>query len=399
MTTYVYKAKKNTAETVSGQIKAKTEDEAIDLINQLGLLPISIEQQQMEIDLGTPRKIRSKELYLFSRQLSNLLKSGVSLLRALAIIEEQTSNKYFQKVIYHIGANIKNGQSFSDSLESFSHIFSTLYVTMIRAGEESGRLQEMLLNIATYQKKQARIMQKVRNALTYPCIMATLGVGTVYFMLTFVLPRMTKLFVNIGSELPLPTKILLAISGFFSKTWLGVIVCVALSILFIKKWRETERGKFLLARLALSVPIFKDVIIKTELARFCSTFEMLLKSGINAIRALQISIPVLKNEIIKEGLSKCRDSLIQGGSLGVSIKKNKDLPAMMGHLISVGEESGNLEEVLQEIADTYEQETAEQVKLMTTLLEPIMILAIGLVVGLIVFAMLLPIFEIDVLAR
>jgi len=399
MTTFLYRAKNNTADTVSGQISAHTEEEAIDLINQLGLLPVSIEQQK-DGKVSTEQKIqkvKSKELFVFSRQLANLLRSGVALLKSLTIIEEQTNNPYFRNVISNIRWGIKEGKTFAESLAAFPNIFSSLYVTLVNAGEESGNLQEMLVNVAEYQRRQEKIIGKVRTALAYPLLMAVVGAGTVYFILTFVIPKMGGLFENIGGNLPLPTVILLSISNILGKAGIFILAILIGVVFFGKRWIKTEQGKMAISRMSLRLPIFGEIILKTELARFSRTLVLLLRSGVNILKALSTATPTLNNELIKGQLEKCRGDLETGGSFGESLQESDEIPKMMGHLISVGEESGNLNDVLTEIADTYEQESNESIKLITTLLEPIMILAVGLVVGFIVFAMLLPIFQIDVL--
>jgi len=402
MTTYAYKAKKGTAETVVGQITAETEDEAIDLISQLGLLPVSLQAEDADgsvVDIGRPKKVGIKELYVFSQQLANLLKSGVTLLKSLTIIEQQTQHAYFKKVITRIAWSVKNGKSFSDSMAEFPRIFSPLYISMAHAGEESGNLQEMLRNVSIYQKKQDEVISRVRMALVYPLFMGGVGVVTVYFILTFVLPRMAPLFDSLGTDLPLPTLIMLNISAFLTKGWWILLIAIVGLSLSLYRWQQSQAGKRVISRMLIHLPLMGPIILKTELARFARSFVLLLKSGISIVNSLQIAIPILGNELIKNYLLKCKEDLISGGSLGESIQQFEEIPSMMGHLISVGEESGNLNEVLTELANTYEQEADEKIKLMTTLFEPIMILLIGIIIGFIVFAMLLPIFQMDALVQ
>ena len=402
MTTFVYKAKKSNAETVSGQITAQSQEEAIELINQLGFLPISVQPQTDEgpaVDLAQPRKVKSKTIYLFSRQLANLLKSGVSILRALAIIEEQTQDRYFRRVIANIRWGIKNGKSLSECLSLFPHIFSNLYVAMIHAGEESSNLQKMFVSISQYQRRQEEILSKVRTAMAYPIFMGVMGLATVYFILTFVLPKMSGLFESLGDTIPLPTLMLLGLSRFLHEAGIWIFLFILIVAFSFMQWLHTRKGSFISSQFLLKLPLFGEIILKTELARFCRTLVLLSRSGASIVKALQITIPMLSNDLLKLHLEKCKEDLMAGGLLGESIKESGQIPAMMGHLISVGEESGNLDEVLEEIAETYEAETDEKIKLMTTLLEPMMILAVGLIIGFIVFAMLLPIFEINVLAK
>ncbi|MBF0523195.1 MAG: type II secretion system F family protein [Candidatus Omnitrophica bacterium] len=402
MATFIYKAKKGTTETVTGQITARNQDEAIELINQLGLLPISVTSQSDNDIVADPqivRKIKRKEIYIFNRQLANLLKSGVSLLKALTIIEEQTPNPILKKVIGAINDGITNGRSFSECLSDYPLLFPPLYVTMITAGEEGSHLQEVLLKIADYQFKQEQMRSKVTTALAYPLFMGVMGILSMYFILAFVLPKMTGLFESLGSSLPLITVWLINVSRVFSKYGWAVLVTMAFLGISFWRWQKSPSGRLALSRAVLSMPLFGEILLKSELSRFCRTIVLLLKGGVSLVSALKITIPMMSNESIKINLSKCRDSLLLGGSFGEEIKKAKEIPPLMGHLISVGEESGNLEGILGEIADTYEEETDEKIKILTTLLEPTMILVVGLGIGFIVFAILLPIFQIDVLAR
>jgi len=402
MGTYIYKAKKGTTETVTGQITARNEDEAVDLIHQLGFLPISITPQSFDkiiVNSQNLRKIKKKEIYFFNRQLSNLLKSGVSLLKALTIVEEQTPNLLFKKVINSLSEGITNGRSFSECLSLYPTLFSPLYIAMVTAGEESSHLQEILQKTAEYQSQQQQIQSKVATALAYPLFMGVMGLLSVYFIMVFVLPKMFGLFESLGDSLPLLTRWLMAISNILSQRGWIIFIGIFGIISLLWQWQKTPSGRLYLSRRALSLPIFGEVLLKTELSRFCRTIVLLLKGGVSIVNALKITIPMMSQESIKISLLNCRDSLLLGGSLGEEIKKIKEIPSLMGHLISVGEESGNIEDVLEEIANTYEQETDEKIKIMTTLLEPAMILVVGLAIGVVVFAILLPIFQMDVLAR
>lgn len=399
MATYTYKAKRENAETVTGEVSAQSHEEAVDIIHQLGLLPVtvSVQKDQDLTDLGKPSKIRIKELFIFSRQLASLIQSGIPILRALNIVSDQTQNKYFQKVIRRMAIQVRNGKSFSQALSSYEDIFSPLFVAMVQAGEESGRLQNMLLSVAAHLKRQDEIIAKIRTSLTYPILMGIVGVGTIFFIMVFVIPKMSNLFTSIGDSLPLPTVILLQISTAFSKVGLWVLIGVLAVLGGVQKWAKSQNGKLYIGRAVLGMPYIGEIYLKSELARFCRTLVLVMQSGVSLIRALDVSIPILSNEVIKKRLSLCRINLTAGGSLGESVKESKEIPSMMADLIAIGEESGNLEEVLTEVAESYEQDTEELTKVMTTLFEPLMILFMGLIIGFIVFAMLLPIFQIDAL--
>ncbi|HLF19099.1 MAG TPA: type II secretion system F family protein [Candidatus Omnitrophota bacterium] len=402
MATYIYRAKKSTAETVTGTVKAQSQDEAIDLINQLGLLPISVKPQEEREESGAisrTRTVSSKERYIFTKQLANLLKSGVTILRALAIIGEQTHNRFLRRVIEHIGHQIKNGKSLSQALSVYPNLFSSLYVTMVAAGEESGNLQSMLVSVAEYQFREEEIRSKVRMAVAYPILMLIVGGATIYFMLSFVLPKMSGLFANMGEQLPLPTQILLGVSKAINQWGLFGILAAVVGVFVVLQWAKSAYGKRVLSQFILGIPLIGDILLKTELARFCRTLVLLNQGGISLVHSLHIAIPILENEVVKNHLIRCKEALLAGGSFGETLKKSSQIPTMMGYMISVGEESGSLDEVLIELAVSFEGETNERIKVMTTLLEPVLILAIGVIVGFIVFAMLLPIFQLDIMSQ
>ncbi len=404
MATFHYKAKRKDAQTVLGQIEAQNKDEAVEKINQMGLIAVFIQEgaggsgQVIDVKLR-PQKISSKDLYLFSRQLANLIKSGIPILRTLELIGEQIRNPYFKKVIENIYEEVKDGKSFSQSLDEYPLIFSKFYVTMIRAGEESGNLKVMVADVASYLDEQQQIASKVRSAIAYPIFMGIFGLGTVIFILTYVMPNITSIFVNFDQALPLPTQIVMAVSDFLIGNWLWMLAGSIVIAALIKQWDRTKEGRLYKSQVLLNIPFLGAFILKVELARFCRTLQLLLKSGIPIVRAMQLSTPVVGSQVIARELLKCQDDLLAGRSLGGSFKDLCIVPSMLGDLIVVGEESGSLSATLNDIADTYEQETNESIKLLTTLLEPAMILAVGSIIGVIVIAMLLPIFQLDIFAR
>ncbi|MCB9772302.1 MAG: type II secretion system F family protein [Candidatus Omnitrophica bacterium] len=403
MPNFRYKAKMKNAETVLGHVDAQTREEAVEKINQMGLTAVLVEEsgssQASRDERVRPRKISSKEVYFFSRQLANLIKSGISILRTLELISAQIKNTYFKHVIETIYSEVKDGKSFSDSLSGYPLIFSNFYVTMVKAGEESGNLKGTLVDVASYLQEQEEIASKVRTAIAYPLFMGIFGLGTVVFILTYVMPKITSIFENFNQALPLPTQIVMAISAFLISSWYWVVIAAFVIIMLIKQWDKTKEGRLYKSQVQLSLPMFGSFMLKVELARFCRTLQMLLKSGIPIVRAIQLSTPVVESAVIAGELRQCQDDLLAGKSLGESLRDVKYVPPMLGDLIVTGEESGSLTTTLNDIADTYEQDTNEFIKLMTTLLEPAMILAVGSVIGMIVIAMLLPIFQLDVFAR
>jgi type II secretory pathway component PulF len=399
MTIFYYSAKKKDAQTVKGQIEADNKDDAIEKISQLGLLPVTVDdrlKQMKEERLFLGQRIGPKDLYAFSRQMASLLKAGVTLLKALHILNGQIRHPAFKQVISNVASGIQDGRSFSDCLQDYPRIFSGLFVAMMRAGEEGGQLREMLLKMAEYQKAQYEMYSKVRTAMAYPMIMLVMGVATIIFMLTSVMPRITTMLFTDQGSLPWPTLIVLKASQFLQVTWWLIAILVLFGGFLFKRWLDSVAGHRAFSQFQLSIPVFKNFIIKVELARFCRTLELLIKSGITILRALTLATPVVSNDLLRDHLIKCSEELSAGNSLGQSLKKSKFIPNLLGDVIAVGEESGSLADSLQDMADNYEQDTNEIIKIMTTIFEPLMIVLVGGVVGFIVFAMLMPIFQMDV---
>jgi len=402
MPSYIYKAKKDASNTINGQINAPNQEDALEAIHQLGLIPVSIQESNAEGVLFSDIhevKIKPKELYLFSKQLANLLKSSVSLLKALEVLSGETKNIYLSRVIGEISIGVKSGRSFSACLCDYPAVFSPLFVAMVRAGEEMGNLRQMLGNVADFLKAQEEFASKVRSAMVYPIFMLTIGVLTVIFILTFVMPKMTIIFMDAGQNLPLPTKVVMSISHFLKAFGIQAGVLGTIGFLMFNRWRQTAGGSFLVGQFLLNLPGVRLWILKVDLARFTRTMYLLLDSGLSIIRSIEMAIPTVHNPQLKIDLTSCVQNVTAGENLGQSLARSPLIPPMMTQLITVGEESGSLQESLKDIAESYEADINETTKLMTTVLEPLMILAVGAVVGLIVFAMLLPIFSMDLLAH
>ncbi|MBN3039087.1 MAG: type II secretion system F family protein [Candidatus Omnitrophica bacterium] len=403
---YKYRAKKGPDDISEGFIEAASEREAIEKINQMGLAPLGIEQAAIE---KTQKKrpsrsfvsgrIKSHDITIFSRQLSSFMKSGIPILRSLSILSEQSSNTRLKSMFEDIRQDVKDGQPLSQALSRFPKIFNALYIAMVRTGEESGTLAEVFARMADYRQKQEDVISKVRMALLYPILMAFVALGTIVFMLIFVLPRLTRIFSTLGEDLPTATQILITISSGMRTWWYWIVLAIVL--LFLVFWRQskTKAGARTLSTLKLRLPILGNLSLKSELSTFSRTLELLIKNGIPVLKAIEITVPTINNEIIRQEVRRSCKDLEQGASFGKSLKSSKVFPAFMVNLLIIGEESGRLEEALSEIVASYEKETEEAVQVMTTLLEPLVILFMGVVVGFIVIAMLLPVFQINVMVR
>jgi|GEM_PF-62271 len=401
MPIYIYKAKKENAETAVGEVEAQNADAAIDAVSRLGLIPVSVDEKTTD-SAGKPMRsgqVRLKELYVFTRQLANLLRSGVPLLQAIEVLGKQNRNAYFARVLRDVRENVRNGRSLSASLSDHPQIFSDLFVAMTRAGEESGKLPELLNNLTLHYRKQDEIATRVRGALVYPLFMLAVGILTVIFILTFVMPRISVLFEGMNTPLPWPTLFVMGVSRIFAKGWSVLFVAVLfLAILF-----RSVNVKRIISKMfgcaVVTLPFLRELFIKVDIERLSRTMSLLLQSGIPILKALEIVIPTLGQENIQKELWVCQGKIAGGMGFGEALREAAVVPDVFAQLIAVGEESGELSESLTDIADTYEQEISEFTRAFSNLLEPVMILAVGLVVGFIVFAMLMPVFQMDIFAR
>ena len=402
MPSYIYKAKNISAQTITGHLSAQNQDEAFDVLYQQGLVPVSIEEETeggvLVSDIREAH-VKSKEVYLFTKQLSGLIRSGVALLKGLEVIASQTKNVYFAKVIGDVAAAVKAGRSLSAALSDIPAIFSPLYISMIRVGEEMGQLREVLADIADYQKRQEEMSSKVAGALVYPLVMLCVGTATVFFILTFVMPKIAAIFVGTGEKLPWPTVFIMAISQFLKVFWIPIVMAVAVMVVTFNRWRASPSGTIIIGYWLLRMPFIRDLVVKADMARFARTTYLLLNSGLTLVRAIEVAAATIHNPQLKADIFVCVECLNAGENLGGCLKRSAFFPEVFTQILTVAEESGALDDALKDIAESCEADVNESVKTMMTLLEPLMILAVGLVVGFIVFAMLLPIFSMDIMAR
>lgn len=401
MPIFVYRAKKENAETVTGEIVAPDQESAVDEVGRLGLIPVSVEEKSLQGGASPTVKgqpVKVKEMYSFTRQLVGLLKSGVPLLQALDLLSRQTHNRSFAAVLSDVASGVRNGRALSSCLADHPRVFSELYVAMARAGEESGRLKELLFNMAGYYKKQDEIAMKVRTALAYPIFMLVVGVLSVFFILTYVMPRITVLFQGLHA-LPWPTTFVIALSQVTAKSWPVLFVMTFILVVFFRSVDQALKFRRAVKRFLFGIPGIQGLVLKIDTERFARTLSLLLDSGIPILKALEIAIPILDNEEMKKSLWDAHAKVSGGMGFGETLEESAVVPDLFARLITVGEESGELAGALADIADTYDQEVSETTKALTTLLEPVMILVIGLVIGFIVFAMLMPIFQMDIFSR
>ena len=401
---FKYKAKKNLNEVVEGKIEMGNIESVLEDLQRKGLVPISIEpvksqhaqavsnnQGQDAISLPTG-KWGTKQLILFTQKLYNLINSRVELLSALRLLEKDCKNRTERLLIGDIIKNIKDGLSFSGCLSRYKQYFPPLYINIIHTGETTGKLKDSLSQLLDYLRRFDDLKNKVKQALAYPIFMTIVGIGTIFVMLTFVLPRLAGMFDDFQAQLPLPTLVLLNISNFLKANWLYVIVFLVVLILFLKR---KIGGETFLGRLKYYIPIAKNIIYKQSVANFSRSLSILLKSGVNLLSALSDAGPIMGNPIHVAQLELVRKDISEGMPFSDSLSKFKIFPDFFISMVRVGEEGGRLDSVLSDISESYEKEIESDLKTVSSLIEPAIILSLGLVIGFMVIAMLLPIFDMN----
>ena len=400
MPKFIYKAKKGPQETLSGSIEAKNRAQAITLIEQKNLFLISIEEDKEKPDLlgSRPKRIRRQDLTVFTRQFSNLIESGLTITETLNILTQQTTNPSLKNIIIKIEEAIKDGATLSGAISHYPRQFSQFYCAIVSAGEISGALEGALNHLADFSEQEEKIRSDVLSALTYPALILSVGLITIYILLTYAVPQLTSMFTDTGEALPMPTQILINISKLLqSYGWLMLSAIIA--VVFIFKRVKSDKEKLFLDKFILSLPVIGKIAQKSEMERFMRTLSLLLQSGVSILVALEAVANTITNTAIKGEIKNISQDIKDGSSLSLSLKKSQYFPAYVVNIINVGEEAGTIEKSLKRIASSYEQELSRLIRTLTSMLEPIMILIMGLVVAFIVAAMLLPIFEINLLTK
>lgn len=409
MPTFTYLAKKNLKESVEGILVADSQDRAVDKLLEMGLSPVKVEplaQIQQAQSSGTGMafqvvhggSLNQRDLQLFTSQLKSLMRAKVDLLKSLSILYGQADKAKLKELVLDLHNTIKNGATFSSALSQHK-LFSNLYVNLIKIGEASGRLDEVLAELDGFLTREQEFKMHIKTAMAYPILMLTVGAGAVFVLFTFVIPKLSSIFTDFDYQLPMATQILLAVSGFFKVWWWALLLAIGGSIAVLSQWVKTPAGRLQADWLKLHIPVWTGLLMKQALARFCRTLSLLIRSGLPAFQSLQVAIPTMENEILVRELDSVRKDVLEGTSMAASMKKISFFPSFLVQMVSVGEEGGKLEGVLNEIANIYTEEIDQRLKVITSLLEPVIILVLGLILGSIVLAMLLPILQINSLIK
>lgn len=397
MPVYTYTAADNAGRRVSGRLEAKDETAAVVQLQTQRLYPLEVREAR-EVVRGwrlALSRIGGRELQVFTQQLATLLTSGVELDRALSIQTELTQNQALRKVITQVRESVQGGSSLAEALARHPRVFSRLYVSMVSAGEAGGVLEQILARLATFLASVQELKDYLVTSLIYPIFLAVVGTSTVTLLLIFVLPQFTTIFQAMGGTLPLPTQILMGVSGFLTEYWWLVAGGLAATGLGARQFVATPQGRLVWDRLKLRLPLVGALLQKAEVARWARTLGTLVESGIPFFQAIRIVKETVGNLVIARAMDRVTEDVKKGAGIGAPLRESGVFPPLAIHMISVGEESGKLEEMLLHVAEAYDAEVRTGVKRLISLLEPIMIVVMGVIVGVVVVSILLAIFSIN----
>ncbi len=348
---------------------------------------------------GLLDRVGMEDLTVTTRQLSTLIGASIPLVDALSALYEQSDAPAMKKTIAQVRDSVNEGLSFGDALAQHKRVFPDLYVNMVRSGEASGALDVVLLRLAEFMEGQHRLRAKIGAAMVYPAVLLMISLVVLMYLLTAVVPKVVGMFESMKQTLPLPTRILIAISTFLSWTWWMIIIGIVLAVVFIVKWRKTDQGAFKFDRFRLRFPVYGTIYKKVSVARFARTLGTLLSSGVPIIESLRIVKTVVQNKIMEIAIENSMTEIMDGSSLAAPLKKSGVFPPILVHMVSVGEKSGSLEEMLMKAAESYEGDVETTVAGLTSVIEPLMIVIMGTLVGFVVLSILLPMLEMSTIVR
>ncbi len=406
MPVFEYKALDASGKSVAGIVDADTAKEARQKLRMENLYTTSVAEAEESVALTSDvqvrkilQRIKRKDVAAATRQMATLLRSGMPLVQSLTAIIEQLEGHPLQKPMLEIRERVNSGSSFAEALADHPKLFSNLYVGMVRAGESAGALETILQRLAEYLEKSEKQRNRIRSIMVYPVVMLVVGGGVLTFLMTYVVPMLTQLFVEMKRDLPLPTQILIAMSDFVrSYKMLFMVAALVIGIVALKRYIRKEKGRLAYDSFRLKLPVLGTLVRKTCMVRFSRTLGTLVAGGVPLLQALEIVREVVGNAVIGKTLEEARDNIARGQTISDPLKKSGQFPPIVTHMIAVGEASGNLEEMLFSVADAYEDEVETSITGLTSLLEPLIIIVMGVVVGFIVLSILLPIFDMNKLA-
>jgi type IV pilus assembly protein PilC len=397
MSTYVFKALDLAGGKAKGEVEADSKQAVADQLKQRGLIVLDIADKysSREIDLAIVKRVSASELAIFSRQLSTMISSGMSILRALYVLEEQTASKYLKETIVAVRKDVEAGLSLSDAMARHPKVFSPLFVAMTQAGEMGGVLEDALVRVADQLQKDAALRKQLKSAMVYPCLVVVFATGVLMALVAFLVPVFEGVFKEFGGELPKITKVSVLLSKIVTKYWWTLIGGTALSIVTFVKWKKTSWGRRQWDHFRLRIPLKIGTIVQQiAVARWSRTLASLTHAGVPLLQALEITGRTGGNVVVEESMDGVIASVKRGGTIAAPLAQAPIFPSIVTHMVGVGEETGALDAMLDRVAEFYEEQVEASVKALTSILEPVMIIVIGGIVGFIVISMYLPLFEV-----
>jgi len=395
--TYVWKAMDATGAKATGEVEADSKQSVSDQLKARGLivLDISDKHSSREINLELFAGIKAADLTVMTRQLSTMVSSGMTILRSLYVLEGQTDNKKLAEVLTDVRKDVEAGLALSDALERHKDVFSPLYIAMVRAGETGGMLESSLLRIADQLEQEDSLRRQVKSAMMYPIVVLSFALIVLIALVTFIVPVFVGVFKQFGGDLPTLTKVTVAISHAVTGYWFIMLPSVIFLVYMFRRWKKSEKGRQQWDRFRLRIPMkIGDIVQKIALARWSRTLSALVSAGVPLIQALDITAQTAGNVVVEEAMADVIESVKQGGTIAEPLRHSPVFPGMVTQMVSVGEETGALDAMLSKIADFYEDQVDAAVKSLTSILEPVMIVIIGGMVGFIVISMYLPLFKV-----
>ena len=395
--TYEYKVRDKSGNMVTGTLVADSELLVLQRLREMGYTPLEVgkEKRGLNLEINVKKaKVKLKDLAVFSRQFATMINSGLPILRALSILADQTENKLLGETLNETRMDVEQGASLSGAMAKHPKVFNELYVSMVKSGETGGSLDTTLLSLASMLEREVHLRGKIKSAMTYPIAVIVLVLLIMSAMLFFVVPQFEGIYSQLGGTLPLPTRALLFASQMAKKFWWMIIAGVFVFRFFFRRWKKTDKGRDAIDRLKLRVPVFGSLFHKTALSRFSSTLAMLLRAGVPILQALDIVVDTVNNRVIARAVTDVQTSVREGESIAKPLGRHEVFPPMVVQMIAVGEETGQVDTMLEKVAQFYDQEVEAAVDALTSLIEPILIAIIGGCVGAAVVALYMPMFGI-----
>jgi general secretion pathway protein F len=406
---YFYKAKQGPTKVVDGVIEADNQNAAISKIMEQGLTPLEVSEYSSQketkkestgtLPLMRKVKVQDSDLVDFTRQINDLLDASVPMLRALQIVLNQTRNVALKKVIEGLFKYVQDGGSFSDALAQYPEVFSPLYVSIVKTGEVGGNLEKILSRLADHLEKTQETRRRIKSSLAYPALILSVGILTIFVLLTFVIPNLTIMFEDLDQALPLPTTILIAISSFFARVWWLLLGLVVVVCVYFNRWIKSEGGKKRADSLTIKIPFLGEFVRTYEIGLFARTLGTLIESGVAITAALRAVCGTISNSVLRDEVQIVAEEVKNGSSLKNALSKGSFSSEMLVNMVSVGEETGRLDRSLYKVADAFERKSDATVKTIISLLGPIVLILVVSLVGFVVIAMMLPIFQMNLLIQ